>query len=319
MHATERFIGCSNLALCVDMYLFIRDTIALNSTGTVEMKPSKRSDKLSCMIHFTSDCVGCTTSMGVAAPVSLVTGCFGKMRFSIILKLSVWFWLLLPSSDIVRRLRRHDFSCWRCKWGMFVSLLICRSHTIISLLSNATRPLSSMMLNTSWKMIRTCDDRITPLPQSTRYVVNLEFRSQYLLMMSSAFSKAMFGSAGLAGWPSGFGARSWFNSTGGFWLAMDRVGCWERTEQILSVKLFWHPWLSIMVSFSVCISCCCLNFFWYPVWIHVGSKSWYFIGFLLGWVGVMQGYHYMNNPCLITWLRSKAFLSCYHPVLVQLC
>ena len=34
----------------------------------------------------------------------------------------------------------------------------------------------------------------------------------------------MFGNACLPGWPSGFGARSWFNSNGGFWLAMDRVG-----------------------------------------------------------------------------------------------
>ena len=131
MQATDRFMGCRSLALCVEMYLFSKVTMALNSTGTVETKPSKRRDRSSCIIHFTSDCKGFTSWIGGASSASLVTGCLGKRRPSMTLKLSVWFWLLLPSSEIVSRLRIHPRSWWRWRCGMPVSLLIGRSLTII--------------------------------------------------------------------------------------------------------------------------------------------------------------------------------------------
>ena len=231
MQATDRFMGCRSLALCVEIYLFSSVTMALNSTGTVETKPSKSRDRSSCITHFTSDSKGCTSWIGVAPSTSLVSGCLGKRRPTMTLKLSVWFWLLLPSSDILSRLRIHARSWCRWRCGMPVRVLMGMSLRIISVLSSTIKPLSSMMLNRSWKMILTCEDLINPFPQSTKNVLSFQSRSQYLLIISSGFPIAIL------------------------------LGVWERTEHHYVWGLFWLPLLSILVSYSVCISSSCLIFF----------------------------------------------------------
>ena len=138
------------------------------------------------IVHLTSFCIGDTAWMGVAFSPSLVGSCCGKIRLIITLKLSVGFEMHLPSSEMVMRFSTHCLIWWRCRWGISVSFFIGRSQMIMSVLSNAVKALSSIIVKISWKMSRSWVLRIMPLPVSTKNIVNFQLRSQYLLNITSA-------------------------------------------------------------------------------------------------------------------------------------
>ena len=216
IQATAKFMGCSSLALFLEMYLLSRVTISLNSIGTSETYPIRRVLRFGCIVHLIS-CNGATSWTGGPCSASLAGGCGGKMRVIMILKLSVGLATRLPSVEMVSWPIIHSRNWWICTWGILVSLLIGQSHRIISVLSSAVKPLSSIIPNTNWKISLTCDLLTTPLPQSERNVVILMLRSQSLLIKASANSKVIL------------------------WVLRED---WT----VFCLKMFWHP-LTLVSNF----------------------------------------------------------------------
>ena len=87
---------------------------------------------------------------------------------------------------------------------------------IMSVLSNAVKALSSIIVKISWKMSRSWVLRIMPLPVSTKNIDNFQLRSQYLLNITSASANDILLGVekGLVDWegiPRGKGVDSWLS------------------------------------------------------------------------------------------------------------